>query len=497
MLDNMSNKFRFIIYVFIIFSIFGCKKEIEKEQEACNDAETVIFKENVFCNDIPVKESVGTDSLFVVLPTVTDFSNIQICCESNNETMTANGMDLSSRCIEIDAEEPIEICWVEKDSLITKFLTVLNTGLPVVRINTPDEVEITSKEIWLEDAEVIIEKADGTIDFEGESSIKGRGNSTWGYPKKPYALKLEKKSEILGMPEHKRWILLANWKDRTLLRNDAAFWLSRHSKGLEYTVRGEFVELVLNGKHQGNYYLCEQISLDQNRVNGDYLMEVDTYFDEVNKFESPLFGLKYQFKQPNEKDLSDEAFEYFYDYISELEYILSDKKRVRKHEYEKYLDIDSVIDYILVNELVNNNDLYSTMPTPGPHSFYMSKDSGEKLKFGPIWDFDWHTFVPRYSRMWSGADKTPYYPSLFKDRKFKKEVLNRWEEEKYTFLELSSYLDEMAEKIRLSEEINQEMWPISKRGNEDELLTFPEAIEQMKKGFEEKWRWMDSHLKKL
>ena len=74
-----------------------------------------------------------------------------------------------------------------------------------------------------------ISRPDGTVDYEGSLEIRGRGNSTWNYPKKPYALRLPEKHAVLGMPGHKRWILLANWKDRTLMRNDAAFWLSRHT----------------------------------------------------------------------------------------------------------------------------------------------------------------------------------------------------------------------------------------------------------------------------
>ena len=96
------------------------------------------------------------------------------------------------------------------------------------------------------------------------------------------------------MPKHKRWVLLANWMDRTLMRNRVAFKLGECTQ-LDWTPRGEYVELVLNGKHLGNYLLCEQIKVDENRVNiaeidaesedvsGGYLMELDTYFDVLMK----------------------------------------------------------------------------------------------------------------------------------------------------------------------------------------------------------------------
>ena len=124
----------------------------------------------------------------------------------------------------------------------------LDTGLPVVYIDTPEAQPITSKEIWMEGVNLLIFNADGSLDYEGSTQMKGRGNSTWTqFPKKPYALKLDKKAKILGMPSHKRWCLLANWMDRTLIRNAVAFEISRRTE-LAWTPNGFFVELVLNGE---------------------------------------------------------------------------------------------------------------------------------------------------------------------------------------------------------------------------------------------------------
>ena len=130
--------------------------------------------------------------------------------------------------------------------------------------------------------------------------MRGRGNSTWNYPKNPYAFKLDDKAEILGMPKHKRWVLLANWMDRTLLRNRTSFQIAA-STGLAWTPNGEFVEVILNGQHIGNYYLCEQVKIDENRLDINdpydaedaysgnpadygYLLEADDSYDETWKF---------------------------------------------------------------------------------------------------------------------------------------------------------------------------------------------------------------------
>ena len=126
-------------------------------------------------------------------------------------------------------------------------LEEVNTGLPKVVINTPEAQPIVSKETWMENATLTIYDTDGSVSYQGTTQVKGRGNSTWGYPKKPYALKLDKKSVILGMPKHKRWCLLANFMDRTMIRNDVSFELARQMKALDYTPQGRFVELFLNG----------------------------------------------------------------------------------------------------------------------------------------------------------------------------------------------------------------------------------------------------------
>ena len=454
-----------------------------------------------------------TRTFTVTLPTVTDFSSVVPSFTIFGDTVFAGETELISGVTPVDASKPVTLV-VKRGKAETSYtLKVQNTGLPVVRITTPGKRNVTSKETWMEGASMRIENPDGTVDYEGPMSIKGRGNSTWGYPKKPYAVKLDKKDKVLGMPKHKRWILLANWKDRTLLRNEAAFWLSRQT-GLPYTVRGQFVELEFNGKHAGNYYLCEQIKIDKNRVDvdemedfetdpelitGGYLLELDTYHDYNNepmRFTSPLFNLPYQVKEPDEDAISEAAFNYIQGYVCELETLLKDQARVKNHEYEEYLDVDSAIWFLFVNELATNTDFYNTWPANGPHSVYLYKARGGKMYSGPVWDFDYHGFLPSLAHQWAGANRTIYYPALYKDEKFRNRMLELWELKKNDFLKLTDYLDEMADRIRLSEEYNHLLWPIpaSQDENGDEQMTFQQSVDRIKEGFTEKWKWMDAHI---
>ncbi|MBR1539168.1 MAG: CotH kinase family protein, partial [Bacteroidales bacterium] len=121
----------------------------------------------------------------------------------------------------------------------------VDTGLPVLYVNTEDGRAVTSKEDYLK-AEMFLLGADGKpAASAADCSIRGRGNTTWEWPKKPYLLKLDKKASLLGMPAHKRWVLLANFMDRTLMRNLVAMRVSSMTS-LAWTPRCRSVELVLN-----------------------------------------------------------------------------------------------------------------------------------------------------------------------------------------------------------------------------------------------------------
>lgn len=384
-----------------------------------------------------------------------------------------------------------------------------STGLARVLINTPDNVNITTKE-WLENpSSIAILNPDGSVDYEASDiSIKGRGNSTFLYPKKPYAIKLSKKAEILGMKEHKSWVLLANWMDRTLMRNDVAFQIAKQT-GLDWTPNGKFVEVIMNGTHIGNYYLCEQIKVNKNRVNikemkatdlsgdaitGGYLMELDTYYDEVNKFRPTISNLPYMFKEPDEEVLQPAQLEYFQNYINEMEEKLYADDWLSNREYADYMDLASFVDWWFVYELSMNAEPCQ------PKSSYMHKDRLGKLKAGPVWDFDWATFRPSQASSYQ-IDNAIYYGRLFSDPTFVALVKERWTQHKSGFDGIEAYIRSVAAKVKASNEIDKAMWPMSAHSagsvNGDKDMTFDEAVERMISAYNAKLSWLDTQITKM
>ena len=506
--------FRVFLLLTGLLCLISCRKDESREEDpSSNLKEGTVKVTRVKVAGVNAGFDAETSTFTAVLPGVTDFSSLGLVFTTEANVIRAGDRELMMSNSGIDLSSPLTVRFIKNGVYQDYTVKVQNTGLPVVRIETPGRRSITSKTTWISGATLRIELPDGTVDYEGKMEIRGRGNSTWNYPKKPYALRLEEKSEILSMPSHKRWVLLAQWKDRTLLRNDAAFWLSRHT-GLPYTVRGQFVEVVLNGLHVGNYYLCEQIKLNKKRVNvekmdpmetdpvkitGGYLLELDTYYDEKNRFKfDGLFNLPWMVKDPDEDELSSEAFQYIKNWIHDLEVLLKDEQKVKAHAYEEFLDVDSAIDYLIVEELTGNNDFYNYWPWAGPHSVYLYKERGGKLFTGPVWDFDYHVFCPQFTRQWVGATKSMFYPALLKDERFRNRVVERWEQYKDGLKKLPEYIDSQAEYIRLSESYNHAQWPIvNNPENGDETMTFQQAVNRAKQAFLDKWEWMDKNIRNL
>jgi len=133
---------------------------------------------------------------------------------------------------------------------------------------------------------------------------KGRGNSTWTYPKKPFKIKLDEEASVLGLAAEKDWILLANYLDGTHLLNAVGMKIGQLLE-MPYTNHIIPVEVTLNNEYLGGYMLTEQIEVKKNRVNvkeEGMLLNLDTNFDELNQFSSTHFRLPVTIKYPKEVD---------------------------------------------------------------------------------------------------------------------------------------------------------------------------------------------------
>lgn len=468
-----------------------------------------------------------------VIPYLYDFSDLVASFETVVEgaTVYVNDVQQESGVTANDFNEIVtyEVVSAEGVRQSAK-VKLVNSGLPVVTINGT----VYSKNTDFDDIE-----GTTTINIDGTDYTCGlrlRGNSTQNMPKKPYAFKLDSKASILGMPKHKRWVLLANWLDRTMLRNDLAFYLAHQTD--TWAPHGQHVEVVLNGVHVGNYYLCEQIKIDGNRLdiadygwedlsadvaspttqdvadNIGYLLECDTAADETEiyfRVTSPVPFYVY-IKDPGDASAylgssssygSTLAYTYIQNYFNSVGTAL---RYSNWSTLETLIDYKSFADHWIFTELTENQE------SKHPKSFYMYKDAGGKLCAGPAWDYDWGTFIPMENigtnSSSAGSVKNNYtarytmwYQYLFNDEAFVAVVKERWETMKAGFESALPYLDKKAAELEISDSYNHEMWPCTGFNREfpnfDEVLSWDDAVAQMRTSLEERIEWMDEQIASL
>lgn len=306
------------------------------------------------------------------------------------------------------------------------------TGLPTLWIETENNVEITSKDTYVNARFTLIEdvvtRSPGDVDqFQGK--IKGRGNSTWDFPKKPYALKFSEKVSFFGEPADKSWVLLANYTDKTSLRNATAFYMGELSN-LDWTPRMHFVEVMLNGRYNGTYQLGEKIKISKNRVNVDdsgILFEIDNkaaYEPDARYFYVEHIAQPVNIKDP-EVEYNDATYQYASSFLKRVdETLFSDNFTDPVEGWRKYMDEDSFVDWYLINEISKNNDACFWS------SCFMNLKKDGKLKMGPLWDFD----IAFGNVYYNGNDdpegfwikSVTWYDRLFQDPLFVAKVKQRF-----------------------------------------------------------------------
>lgn len=262
------------------------------------------------------------------------------------------------------------------------------------------------------DAELTI-TTNGQIVHTGDVGIELRGSSSLFFPKKSYGMEtwdsegMDINVSLAGMPEEEDWILYGPYSDKTLIRNMLIYDLSRDMN--RYASRSQLVELNINGEYNGVYVFMEKLKRNEQRIDinklkpdensgedltGGYIIKIDKNdnggYNPQNSFESVYspnnssMGQKIRFlyEYPDAEDITTQQKDYISTYIANFESVLaSDDFTDPTNGYAAHIDVDSFIDFFLLNELSNNVDGYRI-------STYMHKDKNEKLKMGPIWDFN-------------------------------------------------------------------------------------------------------------
>lgn len=363
------------------------------------------------------------------------------------------------------------------------------TNLPLVVVNTDGMRMMQSKDDKINSTVHIISEGGTKLLSKKDTECKGRGNASWNFPKKPMRLKFEKKQNALpdAPAKCKKWTLINNYGDKSLMRNKIAFHMSR-GIGLSYTPYCQFVDLIFNGEYQGCYQLCDQVEVNPGRVEitemtpddiegealtGGYFIEIDAYANQEASWFESLRGIPVTIKSPDDDEITPEQSAYIKDYFNKFETaVFTYGFTSETTGYRKYLNLDSFLQYFIVGELDGNTDYFWSM--------YMSKERGEeKFVVGPVWDVDLG-FDNDY-RTYPIANKTDFiYRSggsvassavkrladriLIADAKSRERLKYLWSDARvnrhYNPTYYCKLVDRYAEQLAQSQELNFKRWNI-------------------------------------
>mgnify|MGYP002855985092 CR=1 FL=1 len=344
--------------------------------------------------------------------------------------------------------------------------------VPTIYINTSDGLSITSKD-YFKDATISIDGHDIFPSMEETPvQIKGRGNSSWGWPKKPYRLKFETKQKPLGMTAGKSWVLLSNYQTGSLMSNAIGM---KAANLMEASAANHIVpvDLYLNGEYRGSYNLTEKVGFANNSVDladetAAALLELDSYYDEPEgqKFRSTPYNLPINIKEPefgvdDTRLTLDIVRKDFNSFMAAL---------YKGYNLSRYVDVEQLARFLMVNELICNFELYH------PKSTFCYRESFEsdtsKYVFGPVWDLDWAFGYEGHSRYYQDNATSNYWINMpnfevkqfIQDLRWKYAPLSTiyqqlWEEFMQDGLEeLKEYVQDYYDFARNSFDDNRSVW---------------------------------------
>lgn len=384
------------------------------------------------------------------------------------------------------------------------------TNLPTVAIHTLNDQEPYDKEHEIE-ASISIISNDGHTLLTDDATIRERGNYSRSFPKKPYRIKFAKKHKVLGAPANARkWTLINNYGDKTLMRNQLAFELSRRM-GMPYTPFCAYVDVVLNGEYKGCYQLCDQIEVRKNRVDiqemstsdnsgdaltGGYLIEADAYaYNEASMFYSDK-GTGVTIKYPKEDSITWEQAEY-----------IRQRYNAMESNWKQNLDLNTFLRHFLVGELSGNTDTYWSV-------YFYKYRANDTLYVGPVWDFDLafenddrtypinshNDYIYRTCGSTTGYMKTLVNKIVVQNSEAKQQLAYLWERARRKGLTeeyMIAYIDAQEQMLMESQRLNFLRWPIMKQyvhQNPTIWGSYEAEVENVRRYIKERIEWMDAKL---
>ena len=398
------------------------------------------------------------------------------------------------------------------------------TNLPTVVINTTWGIDPYDKVNELE-SHITVISDDGKTILQEDGTSRLRGNNSMTHPKKPYRIKFNEKQRPLDAPaKARKWTLINNYGDKTLLRNCLAFEISRRM-GIGYTPWCQPVDVIMNGEYKGCYQFCDAIDIRKHRVDiyemdstctegdeltGGYLIEIDAYASKEPRHFTSSRSTPVSVKYPDEDDILDVQFNYIRGYYNNFENTLYKSYwKDPENGYRQYLNLPSFHRHFLVGEFSGNTDTY--------WSTYMYKDRYDtQFYVEPVWDFDLafenddrtypicnnSDYIYRTDGSSAGSFKSIVDRIIVTDTRSTTELRDLWAGVRYfngiNTEELQAYVDSMAGELMESQALNFIRWPImNKKVHQNPKLwgSYQAEVKNVRDYLARRITWMDKKLK--
>ena len=426
--------------------------------------------------------------------------------------VTIDDMEAESGVSMFDFTKPVTVTVHTSESSTSYRMFVHSfTGLPVMYINIDGNQEVTSKDYYLNASFRLVEdvRTRGPGDVVGAPvHIKGRGNTSWGRPKKPYRLKFDEKIALLGEHKDKSWVLIPNYSDKSMLRNAVTFFMGKISN-LEWTPGSHFVEVVINGRYDGTYLLAEKIKVSNHRVAvGDdgFILECNRWadrYDDIVYFCPQHVESDMEIKEPEDIQYGDANYNYIVEFMNQADAALFSSNFTDPNEgWQKYLDMDSFVDWYLIHEIALNCDCMFNFST------YFNLKRGDKLKMGPLWDFDiaygnvkennneYIKWVFPYGDLLS---QSRWYARLMKDPVFVAKVKERFDYFYSHKNDILMFLNDQASYLHYSVIENENRWGTLYHytyKNFDIWGSYWNEVQDLKEWINTRFEWMKNNYDK-
>ena len=399
------------------------------------------------------------------------------------------------------------------------------TGLSQLYFNSYEGNSVNTRDRWFEGEFSMTNGAGcGPVPKTPKARMKGRGNYSWGFAKKSFSINLKDGLNLCGLGKSKKWAIVANHYDKSLLRNTVAGHVGQALSHLAWTPSSKPVDVYVNGSYRGSYILIERVTIDDERVNipelkgskdnvqpnitGGYLLEWDFRKGadkNVTAGSRGWVGIKEPEDPGDPEGITDAQVSYINGYLDKTDAALFGSNfKDDANGWKKYIDLASAVDYYIGMELMK--------PVDGNMwaSVYMYKQRSGKLYFGPLWDFDlamgsanragnvvspssWYLRNPLgVSAMQS--DKT-WFNRLNEDPDFRNAVSARWNQV-YGSLSQSSFIDSQASLISTSASENFKKWSVTEHLSKYQVVkgSWSKEVSYLKSWMSSRRSWMNGQL---